>query len=128
MKLKENTRVIDFELQSGNKIKKIRTNHGTIFAENIINAAGGWSPQIFDSIGIKIPVSLQPVYVSNWLISKKKLPKNFPMKIMSLDIGARSKPSNVPFSISDANLLFRPRAYAKAMADQKIPGTNFWDS
>ena len=38
VKLKENTRVIDFELQSGNKIKKIRTNHGNIFAENIILA------------------------------------------------------------------------------------------
>ena len=79
VKLKENTRVIDFELQSRNKIKKIRTNQGNIFAENIINAAGGWSPQIFDSIDVKIPVSLQPVYVSNWLISEKKLPKNFPI-------------------------------------------------
>ena len=77
--LKENTKVIGFELNPSNKIKKIKTNHGTIEAENVINAAGGWSPQIFDSIGIKIPVSLQPVYVSNWLISKKKLPKNFPI-------------------------------------------------
>ena len=79
VKLKENTRVIDFELQPRNKIKKIRTNQGSIFAENIINAAGGWSPQIFDSIDVKIPVSLQPVYVSNWLVSEKKLPKNFPI-------------------------------------------------
>ena len=79
VKLKENTRVTGFELKSGKKISKIKTNHGTILAENVINAAGGWSPQIFDSIGVKIPVSLQPVYVSNWLISKKKMPVNFPI-------------------------------------------------
>ena len=79
IKLKENTRVTGFELKSGRKISKIKTNHGIILAENVINAAGGWSPQIFDSIGVKIPVSLQPVYVSNWLISKKKLPYNFPI-------------------------------------------------
>ena len=79
IKLKENTRVTGFEVTSGSKIKKVKTNHGTIEAENIINAAGGWSPQIFDSIGVKIPVSLQPVYVSNWLISKKKLPETFPI-------------------------------------------------
>ena len=79
IKLKENTRVTGFELQSSDKIKRIKTNHGTIFAENIVNAAGGWSPQIFDSINVKIPVSLQPVYVSNWLVSKRKLPKDFPI-------------------------------------------------
>ena len=79
IELKENTKVIGFELSPNNKIKKIKTNHGTIEAENIINAAGGWSSQIFDSINVKIPVSLQPVYVSNWLISKKKLSQNFPI-------------------------------------------------
>ena len=79
IKLKENTKVIGFELNPSNKIKKIKTNHGTIEAENVINAAGGWSSQIFDSINVKIPVSLQPVYVSNWLISKKKLSQNFPI-------------------------------------------------
>ncbi|PPR37142.1 MAG: Monomeric sarcosine oxidase [Alphaproteobacteria bacterium MarineAlpha6_Bin4] len=79
VKLKENTRVTDFELLPGKKIKKIKTNNGPIFAENVINAAGGWSPQIFDTIGVKIPVSLQPVYVSNWLISNKKLPMQFPI-------------------------------------------------
>ena len=79
IELKENTKVIGFELSPNNKIKKIKTNHGTIEAENIINAAGGWSSQIFDSINVKIPVSLQPVYVSNLLISKKKLSQNFPI-------------------------------------------------
>ena len=79
VKLKENTRVTGFELNPGKKIKKIKTNHGTIYAENIVNAAGGWSPQIFENIDVKIPVSLQPVYVSNWLISKKRLPKDFPI-------------------------------------------------
>ena len=79
IKLKENTKVTGFELKSGKKISKIKTNHGTILAENVINAAGGGSPQIFESIGVRIPVSLQPVYVSNWLISKKKLPQNFPI-------------------------------------------------
>ena len=79
IELKENTKVIGFELSPNNKIKKIKTNHGTIEAENIINAAGGWSSQIFDSINVKIPVSLQPVYVSNWLISKKKLSQSFPI-------------------------------------------------
>ena len=77
--LKENTKVIGFELNPSNKIKKIKTNHGIIEAENVINAAGGWSSQIFDSINVKIPVSLQPVYVSNWLVSKKKLSENFPI-------------------------------------------------
>ena len=79
IKLKENTRVTGFELKAGNKIKKIKTNHGSILAENIINAAGGWSPQIFENINVKIPVSLQPVYVSNWLVSKNKLPQDLPI-------------------------------------------------
>ena len=78
--LKESTLVTGFELNSNSKIKKIKTNKGNIVAENIINAAGGWSPHIFNDIGIKIPVTLQPVYVSNWLISKKnKLPMDYPI-------------------------------------------------
>jgi glycine/D-amino acid oxidase-like deaminating enzyme len=77
--LHENTVVTGFEAKSKNKINKIKTNKGIIIAENIINAAGGWSPHIFNNIGLQIPVTLHPVYVSNWLISKNKLPTSYPI-------------------------------------------------
>jgi glycine/D-amino acid oxidase-like deaminating enzyme len=38
-----------------------------IKAEHVINAAGAWSPKLFQGVGLNIPVGVEPVYVVNWL-------------------------------------------------------------
>ena len=47
----------------------IVTNESSLECEHVINASGAWSPAIFAKLGISIPVSVEPVYVVNWLTS-----------------------------------------------------------
>jgi glycine/D-amino acid oxidase-like deaminating enzyme len=44
-----------------------------------VNAAGGWSADLFAPLGLHIPVALEPVYVANWLISSSDLPESLPI-------------------------------------------------
>lgn len=46
------------------------TSNGTVTCDFVVNAAGAWSPSVFASLGIAIPVSVEPVHVANWLTSK----------------------------------------------------------
>ncbi len=67
--LKEKTEVIGFRKNSNNLINEVITDGSSLECEHVINASGAWSPAIFAKLGISIPVSVEPVYVVNWLTS-----------------------------------------------------------
>ncbi|OUV02892.1 MAG: hypothetical protein CBC42_05140 [Betaproteobacteria bacterium TMED82] len=79
--LMEKTEVLGFKKNSLDKISEVITSVGSFECENVINAAGAWSPTIFAKLGLAIPVSVEPVYVVNWLTSLAE--KNVAMPIIA---------------------------------------------
>lgn len=77
--LYEHTKVEGFLIDGQGLISGVRTSQGDIYGEVIINASGGWSADLFASLGITIPVALEPVYAANWLISSSDLPEKLPI-------------------------------------------------
>ena len=57
-KLFEDVRVIGFEMQ-GDRIVTVKTNHGDIACDKVVNCAGQWARQVGAMAGINVP--LQPV-------------------------------------------------------------------
>ena len=72
IELLEGTAVEGFETSDDGKIQTVITSAGAISCDFIVNAAGAWSPSIFSSLGISIPVSVEPVHVVNWLTSERE--------------------------------------------------------
>ena len=66
----ENVSVDGFVREENGDIKTVLTSVGDINCKNVVNAAGAWSPSIFNSLGIVIPVSTEVVNVVNWLTSQ----------------------------------------------------------
>ena len=58
-----------FSLNTCPNITEIISSDGVLKCDRVINAAGAWSPAIFAKVGLSIPVSVEPVYVVNWLTS-----------------------------------------------------------
>ncbi|WP_394754571.1 NAD(P)/FAD-dependent oxidoreductase [Crenothrix sp.] len=75
----EHCEVYDFERDSHGNIVGVHTNQGKISCKNIVNAAGGWSSDLFATIDIHIPVALEPVYVANFLVSFQEVPESLPI-------------------------------------------------
>ena len=61
---------VDTILTRGKDIIGITTNNGKLDAKNFVNATGAWSSQLFSKIGLKIPVTIEPVSVVNWMESQ----------------------------------------------------------
>ena len=78
VELMEKTEV-DTILTKGSEIVGLTTNNGKITAKNFINATGAWSSQLFSKIGIKIPVTIEPVSVVNWMESPKQIRYEYPI-------------------------------------------------
>lgn len=74
--LHEHTRVEEFIVDGRGLVSGVRTNHGDLHCDFLVNAAGGWSADLFTPMGLHIPVALEPVYVANWLISASDLPES----------------------------------------------------
>ncbi|MGR8942223.1 MAG: NAD(P)/FAD-dependent oxidoreductase [Gammaproteobacteria bacterium] len=74
----EHCQVYGFECSSG-RITALHTSQGKIYADNVVNAAGGWSSDLFASLGITLPVALEPVYAANFLVSAQDIPKGMPI-------------------------------------------------
>jgi len=66
-------------ITSGNKIVSCMTNNGKFDAKNIVNATGAWSSQLFTKIGLKIPVTIEPVSVVNWMESPRQIKYEYPI-------------------------------------------------
>jgi sarcosine oxidase subunit beta len=79
VELMEHCQVYDFERDSYGNIISLHTNQGRIGCENIVNATGGWSSDLFASINIHIPVALEPVYAANFLVSSRDVPASLPI-------------------------------------------------
>lgn len=71
----EKEEVLRFKKNSNENITEIVTTNYVIKADYVINAVGPWSANLFAKAGISIPVSVEPVYVVNWLssLSAKKV-------------------------------------------------------
>ena len=70
---------VDTILTKGNEIIGITTNNGKLDANNFVNATGAWSSQLFSKIGLKIPVTIEPVSVVNWMESPKQIRYEYPI-------------------------------------------------
>jgi glycine/D-amino acid oxidase-like deaminating enzyme len=75
----EHTRVEGFKSDGQGLIKAVKTNHGEINCDFVVNSSGGWSASLFASLGIQVQISLEPVYAANWLTSSAGLPENMPI-------------------------------------------------
>lgn len=64
---------IDTIFSNDEGIFKVVTNKGTFEPNKVINAAGAWSHKIFETCGINIPVTLEPVSVGKYLVGNSKL-------------------------------------------------------
>ncbi len=78
VELMEKTEV-DAILTKGKEIKGLTTTNGKINAKNFVNATGAWSSQLFSKIGLKIPVTIEPVSVVNWMESPKQIRYEYPI-------------------------------------------------
>lgn len=79
VELMEHCQVYGFERDGQGKIISLHTNQGKIGCENIVNATGGWSSDLFAGIDIHIPVALEPVYAANFLVSSQDVPVSLPI-------------------------------------------------
>ncbi len=75
----EHCQVYDFERDSHGNIIALLTNQGRIGCENVVNAAGGWSSELFAGIDIQIPVALESVYAANFLVSAQEVSAAMPI-------------------------------------------------
>ena len=66
-------------ITNGNKIVSCMTNNGNFDAKNFVNATGAWSSQLFSKIGLKIPVTIEPVSVVNWMESPRQIKYEYPI-------------------------------------------------
>jgi sarcosine oxidase, subunit beta len=79
VEIMEHCQVYDFERDSHGNIIALNTNQGKIGCDNIVNATGGWSSDLFAAIGIHIPVALEPVFAANFLVSSQEIPGALPI-------------------------------------------------
>ena len=79
IEIMEHCQVYDFERDNQGNINALLTTQGKIGCENIVNATGGWSSDLFASIDIHIPVALEPVYAANFLVSSQDIPASLPI-------------------------------------------------
>ena len=70
---------VDTILTKGKEIIGITTNNGNLNAKNFVNATGAWSSHLFSKIGLKIPVTIEPVSVVNWMESPKQIRYEYPI-------------------------------------------------
>ena len=76
----ENELVMGFKKNKSNKITEVIFTNRVIKTDNVINAAGAWSPKLFKNLGLNVPVGAEPVLVANWLNSlpaQKKINANY---------------------------------------------------
>ena len=70
---------VDAIITDGSRIVSCTTNNGKFDAKNFVNATGAWSAQLFSKIGLKIPVTIEPVSVVNWMESPRQIKYEYPI-------------------------------------------------
>ena len=79
VELCEHVLVEELLLDSQGAICGVRTNRGELQCAFVVNAAGGWSADLFSALGLRIPVALEPVCAANWLVGASELPEDLPI-------------------------------------------------
>jgi glycine/D-amino acid oxidase-like deaminating enzyme len=79
VELREKTAVTGFGRAADGAISEVLTESGAIRCNHVVNACGPWSPSVFGSLGLQIPVSVEPVAVVNWMTSRRELDAPMPI-------------------------------------------------
>lgn len=80
VEVREGVAAAEFTRAETGDITSVLTDDGErLDCEQVVNAAGAWSPSIFSSLGISIPVGIEAVNVVNWLASGQELSAPFPV-------------------------------------------------
>ena len=77
--VREKTVAQGFERADDGRLSAVLTDAGRFTCEHVINACGPWSPSVFGSLGLQIPVSVETVAVINWMMSQRELPGPMPI-------------------------------------------------
>ena len=77
--VRENSAARGFERAADGRLCAVLTDAGRISCEHVVNACGPWSPSVFASLGLHIPVSAETVAVINWMLSQRELPGPMPI-------------------------------------------------
>ncbi|RPH39581.1 MAG: FAD-dependent oxidoreductase, partial [Planctomycetota bacterium] len=78
------TEVLGFE-RNGPRIASIQTSKGTFRAEEIVLAAGSWSPSLARSLGLRLPI--QPAKGYSIGLSNPATPPAVPLLLMEAKVG-----------------------------------------
>lgn len=79
IEIREKTEVVGFIRDGESNIDSVITDNGIIPTRYVVNALGPWSPRLFASLGLQIPVSAESVTVVNWLTSRNHEQLNMPI-------------------------------------------------
>lgn len=71
--VREKTAVSGFQRGPDGRVQGVCTDAGILTCDHVVNACGPWSPSVFASLGIQIPVSTEAVSVVNWITSAQDL-------------------------------------------------------
>lgn len=77
--LREKTAATGFLRSADGRVEGVLTEDGVIRCGHVVNACGAWSPTVFASLGLQIPVSVEPVTVVNWMTSRRELQAPMPI-------------------------------------------------
>ena len=78
------TEVLGFE-RKGSRIASIQTSKGTFRAEEVVLAAGSWSPSLARSLGFRLPI--QPAKGYSIALSNPPIPPAVPLLLMEAKVG-----------------------------------------
>lgn len=79
VEVREKTAVTGFMRNETGDVSAVITPDGLVACDFVINACGPWSPAVFASLGLQIPVSAEAVGVVNWMTSRNELPDGMPI-------------------------------------------------
>lgn len=79
LEAREKTAAVDFVRAPDGRVEQVLTDSGPITCQYVVNACGPWSPSVFASLGLLIPVSVEPVAVINWMTSRGELSGPMPI-------------------------------------------------
>jgi glycine/D-amino acid oxidase-like deaminating enzyme len=77
--VREKTSVVGFRRAEDGTVNGVVTNNGQLPCSHIVNACGPWSPAVFASLELNIPVSTEAVNVVNWITSQRDVATGMPI-------------------------------------------------
>lgn len=65
-RIRTHTEVFGIDIDEASVARRfaVRTNHGTIYARRVVNAAGGWAGELADMVGLHFPIRREGLHVN----------------------------------------------------------------